>query len=131
MIAQENDRAATVAMEIPPGTKVIADEEYLTRALANLVRNAIRYASTSGPIRVIAKDHVITVRDSGQGLPEEVLSTVFNPFYRPGAARTPGTGGGLAIVKSCVDACNGKVYCRNLHPIRFEVVIELGPMRPR
>lgn len=48
MIAQENDRAATVAMEIPPGTKVIADEEYLTRALANLVRNAIRYASTSG-----------------------------------------------------------------------------------
>lgn len=130
VIAQENDRAADVAMEIPPGTKVIADEEYLTRALANLVRNAIRYASPAGPIRVIAKDSVITVRDSGPGLPEEDLSTVFNPFYRPDAARTPDTGGaglGLAIVKSCVDACNGKVYCRNLHPIGFEVVIELGP----
>lgn len=37
---------------------------------------------------------------------------------------------GLAIVKSCVGACNGKVYCRNLHPIGFEVVIELGGSNP-
>lgn len=128
VILQENDNGADVGMDIDPGTTVIADEEYLTRALANLVRNAIRYAGADGPIRIAATGNQITVRDCGPGLPEADHDMIFSPFYRPDAERTPETGGaglGLAIVKSCVEACGGKVYCRNRKPTGLEVVIEM------
>ncbi len=132
VIAQENDAGLDVGMEIAAGTTVVADEEYLLRALANLVRNAIRYAGADGPIRVSAVGSQITVRDCGPGLPEADQRMIFSPFYRPDAERTPGIGGaglGLAIVKSCVEACGGRVSCRNRLPRGFDVVIQLGGKR--
>lgn len=130
VLAQENSAGADVGMDIDPATQVLADPEYLTRALANLVRNAIRYAGPHGPILVTASGNQITVQDSGPGLPEADHAMIFSPFYRPDPERTPGTGGaglGLAIVKSSVEACGGRVFCRNREPLGFEVVIELKP----
>lgn len=57
------------------------------------------------------------------------LEEVFEPFYRPEAARSRGTGGaglGLAIVKSCVAACRGTVKCQNRKPSGLEVTISLA-----
>jgi two-component system sensor histidine kinase CpxA len=68
------------------------------------------------------------VRDSGPGLPEADLNAVFDPFYKPDRARTPGEGGaglGLAIVKSSIEACEGVVFCRNRRPTGLEVIFEL------
>src|SRR5205814_188734 len=112
---------------------VLADPDYLFRSLANLVRNAIRYAGHAGPIQVSARpvreqQVSIMVADSGPGLPPDALEEVFAPFYRPEAARTPGTGGvglGLAIVKTCVESCHGTVHCRNRAPVGLEVEIRL------
>jgi light-regulated signal transduction histidine kinase (bacteriophytochrome) len=74
---QENDAVADMERDIPPGTQLIADEEYLTRALANLVRNAIRYAGTAGIAGgrsaddlqpVLSPDAERTRRSGGAGL---------------------------------------------------------------
>jgi two-component system sensor histidine kinase CpxA len=142
--------AATVARvltrEASPGTSVevlvgeelnvLADPEYLFRALCNVVRNAIRYAGEAGPIQISAraeKETVsITVADCGPGVPEESLEELFAPFYRLDPARSQDTGGlglGLAIVRNCVEACHGSVRCRNRQPNGLEVEIRLPERR--
>ncbi|MEE2714446.1 MAG: ATP-binding protein, partial [Verrucomicrobiota bacterium] len=58
----------------------------------------------------------ITVKDYGEGVPEDCLPQLFDPFFRPEPSRsreTGGTGLGLAIVKSAIEACSGEVRCRN------------------
>ena len=104
----------------------------LTRALANLVRNAVKYAADNGPIYVLAerkKDTVsIEVRDTGPGVSEDLLDQLFEPFFRPEPSRDRDSGGvglGLAIVKTCVETCRGKVTARNLKPRGFAVTIIL------
>ena len=128
---------ADVQIDVYPGVHVLADADLLFRALANLIRNAIQYARSAGPIRVQASvegaETRITVSDSGPGVPAGDLDAIFAPFYRPATARerrTGGTGLGLAIVRSVAEACGGAVSCRNLSPHGFEVAIRLPTVAP-
>lgn len=121
-----------IEIEVNDGLTAQAAPEFLFRAISNLVRNAIRYAGDAGPIRISAArsgdEVIVTVADHGPGLAESQLEQVFQPFYRPEAARRRETGGaglGLAIVKSCVEACAGRVSCRNRKPSGLEVEIRL------
>jgi two-component system sensor histidine kinase CpxA len=114
---------ADVRLEVPADLAAQADPESLFRALANVVRNAVRHAGAAGPIVVRARAHgrdvALTVADSGPGLPPAALERVFEPFYRVEASRsrdTGGTGLGLAIARSCVAACGGSIECRNRSP---------------
>ena len=116
--------------EIHPHSRT--DPKYLSRALGNLVRNAIRYAGQAGPIELQAKQEsdliIITIADQGPGLPSEILSHIFDPFSRPEEARSRDTGGvglGLSIVKSCVEACGGTIDCRNRKPNGLEFSVTL------
>ena len=123
---------AEIVTEVDPGIRVVASSELLTRALANLVRNAVKYSGNAGPIYVSAergKDVVqIEVRDNGPGVPEDLIDRLFEPFFRPEPSRDRASGGvglGLAIVKTCVDACKGNVSAANLEPNGFAVTITL------
>jgi two-component system sensor histidine kinase CpxA len=85
--------------------------------LGNVLRNAVRYAKD---IEIHAKTEdgsaIIQVLDQGPGVPADSLERLFEPFYRPEAARGRNTGGsglGLAITKRCIDACGGKVTASN------------------
>ncbi|MDB6059215.1 MAG: Integral rane sensor signal transduction histidine kinase [Verrucomicrobiales bacterium] len=120
-----------INVEVPEAIGVLGDPELLIRTIGNLLRNAIRYAGTCGPITITAErvDDLIRIhiRDCGPGVPDESLPQLFDPFYRPEVARDRESGGvglGLAIVKTCVESCHGQVSCRNLKP-GFEVTIEL------
>lgn len=132
-VKQENTHQARISTEIAADLKVTADSDYLARALGNVIRNAIQYAGDAGPIRIAAQRSgdgkvELTVQDDGPGLPEADLEAIFHPFYRPDGARTPGTGGaglGLAIVRSCMDACHGTVACRNRPGRGLEVILRL------
>lgn len=131
-IAREAADNPAVILETGDPVMAMADPDYLVRALANLVRNAVRYAGEAGPITLSVRrenqDAVVTVADSGPGLPPDELERVFTPFYRLEAARNREAGGaglGLAIVKSCVEACGGRVQCRNRKPTGLEVEIRL------
>ena len=112
--------------------KVLAQPEGLFRAVSNVVRNSLRYASSHGPITISAKaagEHVLlSVADQGPGLPEEALDRVFTPFYRLDDSRSRESGGvglGLAMVKSLVESSGGTVSCRNLSPTGLEVILRL------
>lgn len=89
----------------------------LDRGIGNVVRNAVRYAKDLEITAKAENDRVlIQIADRGPGVPEESLSRLFEPFYRPEAARgrhTGGSGLGLAITKRCIEACGGRVTARN------------------
>jgi two-component system sensor histidine kinase CpxA len=136
-VKREITPAAEIIINIDPEIRVLASAELLTRALANLVRNAVKYAGDNGPINVLAerkKDTVsIEVRDIGPGVSEDLLDQLFEPFFRPEPSRDRDSGGvglGLAIVKTCVETCQGRVVARNLKPRGFAVTITLktGPV---
>ena len=128
VVTREAGVNSPVRVEIPDGCLVLAEPELLARALANLVRNALRHAGDAGPITVSAvrdADRItLSVTDSGPGVPEEKLQQIFDPFFRLDESRTRETGGiglGLAIVKTCVEACRGTVTARNREPQGLQV----------
>jgi len=132
VLAQENIAQEQVHSTLTPGLTVHADAHLLQRALANILRNALRYAANSGPIRVDAHPStthvVLTVADNGPGVPTELLHRLCDPFFRTETARTRETGGvglGLAIVKRCVEACGGLITIRNRKPRGLEVELRL------
>lgn len=123
---------ADVRVEVDPAHTVIAESDALYRSLSNLVRNAIRYAGSAGPITVSSSasrhEVAILVADRGPGIPESAMAKVFTPFFRLEDARdrqTGGTGLGMAIAKAGAEACGGTIECRNRDGGGLEVVIRL------
>ncbi len=136
-LRRENRAGADVRVDLPPGLAALADPELLARALANLLRNALRYASGQGPIEIAGwadgGETFVQVRDSGPGVPPDHLDRIFEPFYRVETSRTRDCGGvglGLAIVKTCVLACHGTVTAANRQPIGFVVTLALAHADP-
>jgi len=95
---------------------VRGDESRLRQVFYNLLDNAIKYTPAGGEVRVRAEaregEAVVTVRDSGVGIPAEHLPRVFDRFYRVDKARSRemgGTGLGLSITRSIVVAHGGRI----------------------
>jgi len=91
-----------------------ADEVKLTLAISNIVENGIKYTSSGGTVKVVLdadyQNAVITIQDTGIGIPEEEQSMIFNRFYRVDKMRARGTGGtglGLAISHTAILLHNG------------------------
>ena len=120
VIEREQRNGEQIILEVPDDAIVISEPELLSRAIGNVLRNAIRYAGDAGPITIESalrgEEILVTISDRGPGVPEASLPRLFDAFYRPDTARTHGTGGtglGLAIVKSCIEATHGSVTVRN------------------
>ena len=99
---------------------VWADPDMLSRVFDNLCSNALRYTPPGGNVAVEAVQQgtalVISVTDSGQGIPTAALPRIFDRFYRADPARqitTGGSGLGLAIVRAIVEAHGGNVWAEN------------------
>jgi signal transduction histidine kinase len=98
-----------------------ADEDQLYQALRNLLENAIKFTPEGGRIMVsVGKDQdqvVVTVADTGIGIPEEDIPYIFNRFHRGRNARSfSGNGLGLAIVKAVADGLGGTISAQNTSP---------------
>ncbi|HSB10957.1 MAG TPA: ATP-binding protein [Blastocatellia bacterium] len=91
---------------------VFADRRATAHILDNLLSNALRHTDRHGTITIDATEHVgrvyISVKDTGEGIPEQQLPQIFDRFSRIGA-RPGGTGLGLALVKRLVEAQGGQV----------------------
>lgn len=123
---------ATFHIYIPDSLELHTLREALDRALGNVIRNAVRYAGEAGPIEITAETRAdavhITISDQGPGVPPEALPRLFEPFFRPEAARARHTGGsglGLAIVKRCIEACGGEVIASGKEPRGLIIAIRL------
>ena len=97
---------------------VQADPILFGRAVSNLVDNAVRFTPDGGEIAISLQSNsegtVISVTDTGCGIPEEHLPRIFDRFYRVDPSRSSeGTGLGLALVKSIVDLHGGSVAVRS------------------
>ena len=115
-LAQSEGKIA-LSVETWPGLpSALADADRLRQIIANLVRNAVRYTPEGGIIglSVVVEGAwiVVSVADTGAGIPPEHLPHVFDRFYRVDEARTRSSGGaglGLAIVREFVELMGGHV----------------------
>jgi two-component system sensor histidine kinase MprB len=88
--------------------------ERLTRLVANLLDNAIKWSPPAATVEVTLHDGELTVRDHGPGFAEQDIPLVFDRFYRADAARAlPGSGLGLAIVRQVAEAHGGRAAAGN------------------
>lgn len=90
------------------------DEKLLRQILQNLLSNALKYSPPSGVVYFDLEMQdgraTFTIRDQGIGIPEDELAHVFDPFFRASnVLNTPGSGLGMAIVKSAVDLHGGTI----------------------
>jgi two-component system phosphate regulon sensor histidine kinase PhoR len=128
----------TVTVDVPADLTLRADPDAMQQILVNLLDNAIKYTSNSGSVRVKGERRgrkrkegdnvgsfpllsppapsfpfiVLSVSDTGVGIPREHLTRIFERFYRVDKARSRelgGTGLGLSIVKHLVESQGGKV----------------------
>ena len=102
--------------------KVLADPERIHQIVSNLLHNAIKFTPEGGKITLQAhKDEsenvvVISVHDTGIGIPKEDVDRVFERFYKSDRARTRGRGGtglGLAISRHIVQVHNGRIWVKS------------------
>jgi len=110
--------ARQVTLRLTNEEEVVAcgDEALLTRAISNLVENAIHYNHPGGEVvvTILRKDAwaVVTIADSGIGIAPEQQALIFDRFYRVDASRTRNRGGaglGLSIVAAIVQRHGGQV----------------------
>jgi signal transduction histidine kinase len=97
------------AIALPEPSFVHMDERLVTRALENLVNNALRYTSSGGRIDIAARveggNYIVSVIDDGPGISPQDLPHIFELFYRGSPSRREqGMGLGLSIVKTVVES---------------------------
>jgi len=100
---------------VDPSAAVLGDEGALTEAVLNLISNAVKYSRPGGRVKVTAvrelEKVVVSIEDTGVGIPEADMGRFFDGFYRGKAAEsgTSGAGIGLAVTKRIVDVHGGSV----------------------
>jgi two-component system, OmpR family, sensor histidine kinase BaeS len=99
---------------------IAADRDKVSQVLVNLFSNALKYTSEGGKVEVSIKgaedSTEISVKDNGQGIPEEDLPFIFERFYRADKSRNRLTGGagiGLTITKAIVEAHKGNISVKS------------------
>jgi len=116
---------------------VRADAEALRQILDNLIDNAIKYTAAGGSVEVGARldgdEVVLSVADTGVGIPRDDLPRIFERFYRVDKARSReigGTGLGLSIVKHLVQSLGGQVQVESRSGLGSTFIVRLARVDP-
>jgi len=109
-------RRLRVDLAFTTGVRVLANPDHIAQVLLNLFQNAARYTPEGGSVSIGAEvdegSVVVSVTNSGEGIPAIDLPHVFERFYRVEKSRARSLGGagiGLAVVKQLVEATGGRV----------------------
>jgi signal transduction histidine kinase len=115
------------------------DPELLRRAVANVLRNAVRYSPSHSVVEVrlaeTADTSMVEIRDHGPGVAEELLSQIFKPFFRAEESRDTNSGGiglGLSIAMRAVQLHQGTITAENAKPgLKVQIVLPRLPSREK
>jgi PAS domain S-box-containing protein len=122
---QAEARDIAITVEMPEHVPVSANPGRIKQALLNLGGNAVKYTRPGGSVAIAvsmtdpaisAPAVVVTLTDTGLGIPAAALPHVFEKFYRVKSEATsdiPGTGLGLAITKSIIEAHGGRIWAES------------------
>jgi len=118
---QRQSEAHTIVTEFPDDFPIVeGDENRLRQVLTNLIGNALKYSPDGGEVRVegrVTSDEVlVSVSDEGVGIPPDEIARVFERFYRVDDAltrKTQGTGLGLFIAQSVIEAHGGHIWAES------------------
>jgi len=112
ILNQVRDSQVRLVLRITQADHLTLDEARLTRCLANIIKNAKEALGDEGTItiqfREAGSELQVSISDSGPGIPESIRSRIFEPFVTYG--KKDGTGLGMAIAKSTVDAHGGRIW---------------------
>ena len=108
------DKSITVTTAVPSNLIVRADRNRLRQVLVNLLDNAIKYTPSGGRVEISAKsggdEVVITVKDTGEGIPTEEVPRIWERLYRGDKSRSQrGLGLGLSLVRAIINAHGGGI----------------------
>ena len=127
------DKEITLHAHLPDELRFQADRTRIQQALANLIDNAIKYTPKGGKIDVTVRQTpgavLISVKDTGMGIPPDELPRIWDRLYRGDKSRTEkGLGLGLSLVKAVVQAHQGSVRVTSKVDQGSEFTIQL-PLR--
>jgi len=127
-LEQQKCRVETVFSENLP--EILADAAMLHQAFLNLLINAVQAMPQGGTIRVTVsskeKRVIVVIEDEGRGVAPEFLTKVWSPFF---TTKERGTGLGLGIVKTVIEAHEGTIQIEN-RPAGGAIVTMVLPVRP-
>lgn len=133
-------RGHRLEVELPPGpVQFEADPVRLEQVLVNLLNNAARYTEPNGRVRLSAAREgnalVLRVRDSGVGLPADMLERAFDLFAQADRSRSSsyqwGLGVGLALVRRVVELHGGTVQATSAGPGQGSEFVVRLPLRSK
>ena len=124
---------ASLSIEATPGETFSLDAGLMARLLLNLTTNALRHTPENGSVTLSARKTesgglILTVRDTGEGIPPEALPRLGEPFFRPDDARARSQGGaglGLALCKEIAHAHGGTLTFESVLGEGTTVTVEL------
>jgi signal transduction histidine kinase len=115
-----------IITDIEPGIPLFrGDRDRLVQVVTNILSNAVKFTAQSGSIRISARRDsdplpqvVVSITDTGIGIPEEDLTIVFDKFQRSGdhlTSSVEGTGLGLAIAREIVEFHGGTIWAESVY----------------
>ncbi|CAM3216693.1 ATP-binding protein [Paenibacillus lupini] len=115
------EKDIVLSYDISSDLSINGNVEQMKQVALILLDNAIKYTNTKGTIDLTLKkqghDIMLTVTNSGEGIPAEHLGKIFDRFYRADASRSRKNGGyglGLAIAKAIVEQHKGKIHVKSV-----------------
>lgn len=133
-LAQENietlesaARSRNTTLSLSGETSVVTgNRSLLSELVYNLIDNAIRYNRDNGSVSVRVHHHVLTVRDTGIGIPKQHQARIFERFYRVDKSRSKATGGtglGLAIVRQICEQHHAQIRLESREGVGTEISV--------
>jgi signal transduction histidine kinase len=108
-------RRISLSADLPIEAAALCDADRVQQILFNLLDNAVKFTLEGGSIRAkveVSPDFIlVSVRDTGTGIPLEAVSRIFEPYWQAdGNKKKLGAGLGLSIAKAVVDAHGGRIW---------------------
>ncbi|MBZ2174408.1 PAS domain S-box protein [Schnuerera sp. xch1] len=127
------DKDISLIFDTEVEERIIACDDYeLQRVMLNLLSNSIKFKESNQEIKVNIRNKddkvVISVKDNGKGIPENMINTIFDRFEQVDSSlhrNNEGSGIGLSIVKSIIEMHGGKIFLNSQLGKGSEFIIEL------